>query len=194
MSHFIRLMKSWLKLMFWSKMSTKKVQTIDPLFVAVAELSESVSDLNTRARYLGAKASAAGASVGKAGSAYAVGKIASKLFRKRQEKIRRSFMSKFLNTLVIGAASGAAAAISSLLKKVKPLRLVLMRRLPHSKKISLTKTKWWKKLTTTKIWQLIPSKTTKQNLKMVISPLDDLTKAVQKEQLKLLNLQKIALN
>ena len=36
----------------------EKVQTIDPLFVAVAELSESVSDLNTEARYLGAKASA----------------------------------------------------------------------------------------------------------------------------------------
>lgn len=29
----------------------EKVQTIDPLFVAVAELSESVSDLNTEARY-----------------------------------------------------------------------------------------------------------------------------------------------
>ena len=59
---------------------------IDPLFVAVAELSESVSDLNTEARYIGAKASAAGASVGKAGSAYAVGKIASKLFRKKDKK------------------------------------------------------------------------------------------------------------
>ena len=70
----------------------EKVQTIDPLFVAVAELSESVSDLNTEARYLGAKASAAGASVGKAGSAFAIGKVASKLFgKKEQEKIRRSF-------------------------------------------------------------------------------------------------------
>ena len=73
MSHFIRLMKSWLKLLFWSKMSTEKFKPIDPLFVAVAELSESVSDLNTEAPLPGAKASAAGASVGKAGSAYAVG-------------------------------------------------------------------------------------------------------------------------
>ncbi len=48
---------------------------IDPLFVAVAELSESVSDLNTEARYAVLKAkSAAGASVGKAGSAFAIGK------------------------------------------------------------------------------------------------------------------------
>ena len=64
----------------------EKVQTIDPLFVAVAELSESVSDLNTEARYLGAKASAAGASVGKAGSAFAIGKVASKLFGKKDKK------------------------------------------------------------------------------------------------------------
>ena len=92
----------------------EKVQTIDPLFVAVAELSESVSDLNTEARYLGAKASAAGASVGKAGSAFAIGKVASKLFgKKRQEKNkgRVFFMSKFFKTpLIIGVASGAAAA------------------------------------------------------------------------------------
>ena len=56
------------------------------LFVAVAELSESVSDLNTEARYLGAKASAAGASVGKACSAFAIGKVASKLFGKKDKK------------------------------------------------------------------------------------------------------------
>ena len=49
----------------------EKVQTIDPLFVA---------------RYLGAKASAAGASVGKAGSAFAIGKVASKLFGKKDKK------------------------------------------------------------------------------------------------------------
>ena len=48
----------------------EKVQTIDPLFVAVAELSES----------------AAGASVGKAGSAFAIGKVASKLFGKKDKK------------------------------------------------------------------------------------------------------------
>ena len=52
----------------------EKVQTIDPLFVAVAELSESVSDLNTEAR------------VGKAGSAFAIGKVASKLFGKKDKK------------------------------------------------------------------------------------------------------------
>ena len=64
----------------------EKIQTIDPLFVAVADLSESVSDLNTRARHLAAKASAAGASVGKAGSAFAIGKVASKLFGKKDKK------------------------------------------------------------------------------------------------------------
>ena len=63
-----------------------EIQTIDPLFVAVADLSESVSDLNTRARHLAAKASAAGASVGKAGSAFAIGKVASKLFGKKDKK------------------------------------------------------------------------------------------------------------
>ena len=60
-------------------------------FVAVAELSESVSDLNTEARYLGAKASAAGASVGKAGSAFAIGKVASKLFSKKTRKNKEVF-------------------------------------------------------------------------------------------------------
>ena len=72
-------------------MLMKNVQTIDPLFVAVAELSESVSDLNTEARYLGAKASAAGASVGKAGSAFAIGKVASKLFGKKTRKNKEVF-------------------------------------------------------------------------------------------------------
>ena len=100
----------------------EKVQTIDPLFVAVAELSESVSDLNTEARYLGAKASAAGASVGKAGSAFAIGKGCFKTIGKKTRKIRRSFMSKFLNTLIIGAASGAAAAYFFTTEKGKAVK------------------------------------------------------------------------
>ena len=49
-------------------------------------------------------------------------------------------MSKFLNTLIIGAASGAAAGISLQLKKVKLLKHVLMKKSLHSKKIqSLSK-------------------------------------------------------
>ena len=64
----------------------QKVRRSHALCVAVADLSESVSDLNTRARHLAAKASAAGASVGKAGSAFAIGKVASKLFGKKDKK------------------------------------------------------------------------------------------------------------
>ncbi len=51
-------------------------------------------------------------------------------------------MSKFLNTLIIGAASGAQQRISLQLKKVKQLKHVLMRKSLHSKKIlKLTKIK-----------------------------------------------------
>ncbi|MGT2948294.1 DUF948 domain-containing protein [Streptococcus devriesei] len=60
-----------------------KVETIDPLFTAIADLSESVSDLNQQARYFGQKASNATSNVGKAGAAYTVGKVASKLFKKK---------------------------------------------------------------------------------------------------------------
>lgn len=50
-------------------------------------------------------------------------------------------MSKFLNTLIIGAASGAAAAYFFTTEKVKRLKHVLMKSL-HSKKIlKLTKIK-----------------------------------------------------
>ena len=51
-------------------------------------------------------------------------------------------MSKFLNTLIIGAASGAAAAYFFTTEKVKRLKHVLMRKSLHSKKIlKLTKIK-----------------------------------------------------
>lgn len=60
-----------------------KVETIDPLFTAIADLSESVSDLNKQARYFGQKANNAASSAGKAGAAYTIGKVASKLFRKK---------------------------------------------------------------------------------------------------------------
>ena len=63
-----------------------KVSTIDPLFVAVAELSETVSDLNAQARNITQKATQASANVSKAGAAFAVGKVASKLFRKKGEE------------------------------------------------------------------------------------------------------------
>ena len=62
-----------------------KVSTIDPLFVAVADLSESVSDLNAQARRLSQKATQATSNVGKASAAYAIGKVASKLLKKETE-------------------------------------------------------------------------------------------------------------
>ena len=63
-----------------------KVATIDPLFTAVADLSTSVSDLNYQAREFGQKAASFSASAGKAGTAYTVGKVASKLFGKKKGK------------------------------------------------------------------------------------------------------------
>lgn len=63
-----------------------KVATIDPLFVAIADLSESVSDLNFQARHFGQKASSATNNVTKAGKVALVGKMASKVFGKKGEK------------------------------------------------------------------------------------------------------------
>ncbi|MDY4035533.1 MAG: DUF948 domain-containing protein [Streptococcus dysgalactiae] len=63
-----------------------KVATIDPLFVAIADLSESVSDLNLQARHFGQKASSATNNVTKAGKVALVGKMASKVFGKKGEK------------------------------------------------------------------------------------------------------------
>ncbi|MCR8967193.1 DUF948 domain-containing protein [Streptococcus zalophi] len=59
-----------------------KVATIDPLFTAVAELSESVSDLNTQARTFGQKATDASSNVSHVSKAYTVAKIAKKIFKK----------------------------------------------------------------------------------------------------------------
>ncbi|HHJ4947027.1 TPA: DUF948 domain-containing protein [Streptococcus pyogenes] len=63
-----------------------KVATIDPLFVAIADLSESLSDLNSQARHFGQKATNATGNVSKAGKLALVGKVASKVFGKKGEK------------------------------------------------------------------------------------------------------------
>ncbi|AXQ79065.1 DUF948 domain-containing protein [Streptococcus chenjunshii] len=60
-----------------------KVATIDPLFTAIADLSESVSDLNSQARNFGHKATATASTVSKAGTAFTIGRFASKLFRRK---------------------------------------------------------------------------------------------------------------
>ena len=58
-----------------------KVATIDPLFTAVADLSESVSDLNDQARQLSVKAVSAGEKTVKASIGLKAIKMASKLFK-----------------------------------------------------------------------------------------------------------------
>ena len=59
----------------------QKVATIDPLFTAVADLSESVSDLNDQARQLSVKAVSAGGKTVKASIGLKAIKMASKLFK-----------------------------------------------------------------------------------------------------------------
>lgn len=59
-----------------------KVATIDPLFVAIADLSESVSDLNAEARVLSKKAASAGKNTVKASSALSALSLVNKLFKK----------------------------------------------------------------------------------------------------------------
>lgn len=59
-----------------------KVATIDPLFVAIADLSESVSDLNTEARVLSKKAATAGKNTVKTSTALSTLNLVSKLFKK----------------------------------------------------------------------------------------------------------------
>lgn len=59
-----------------------KVATIDPLFVAIADLSESVSDLNTEARVLSKKAATAGKNTVKTSTALSAVSLVSKLFKK----------------------------------------------------------------------------------------------------------------
>lgn len=62
-----------------------KIATIDPLFVAIADLSESVSDLNIKARHIGQKTSGVRSTLGTAGKSYIAGKIGSKLFKKKKQ-------------------------------------------------------------------------------------------------------------
>ena len=59
----------------------QKVATIDPLFTAVADLSESVSDLNDQARQLSVKAVSAGGKTVKTSIGLKAIKMASKLFK-----------------------------------------------------------------------------------------------------------------
>ena len=59
----------------------QKVAKIDPLFTAVADLSESVSDLNDQARQLSVKAVSAGGKTVKASIGLKAIKMASKLFK-----------------------------------------------------------------------------------------------------------------
>lgn len=63
-----------------------KMSVITPLFETIAELSETVSDLNTQVRSLSQRATQASSNVSKVGAVFAVGKVASKLFRKKGEK------------------------------------------------------------------------------------------------------------
>lgn len=58
-----------------------KVNTIDPVFSTLADLSVSVADLNQQARKFTNKASSGTATIGKVGTAVSVGKVATKLFR-----------------------------------------------------------------------------------------------------------------
>ena len=59
----------------------QKVATIDPLFTAVADLSESVLDLNDQDRQLSVKAVSAGGKTVKASIGLKAIKMASKLFK-----------------------------------------------------------------------------------------------------------------
>ena len=59
----------------------QKVATIDPLFTAEADLSESVSDLNDQARQLSVKAVSAGGKTVKASIGLKAIQMASKLFK-----------------------------------------------------------------------------------------------------------------
>ena len=61
---------------------SQKVATIDPLFTAVADLSESVSDLNVQARTLSKKAVSAGKGTVKTTAGLSALRFASKLFKK----------------------------------------------------------------------------------------------------------------
>ena len=79
-------------------------------------------------------------------------------------------MSKFLNTLIIGAASGAAAAYFFTTEKGKAVKSRIDEEIASFKEDPKAyQNQVVEKASTTKIWQSILSKTTKQNLKMVKS-------------------------
>ena len=59
----------------------QKVATIDPLFTAVADLSESVSDLNDQARQISKKAVVVGGKTVKASVGLKAARMAMKLFK-----------------------------------------------------------------------------------------------------------------
>jgi uncharacterized protein YoxC len=59
-----------------------KVAAIDPVFDAIGELGESVSDLNTSTRNLASKVTAGAANAGKVTVAAKVGKAALNLLKK----------------------------------------------------------------------------------------------------------------
>ncbi|MGT2935786.1 DUF948 domain-containing protein [Streptococcus castoreus] len=63
-----------------------KLATIAPLFVAIADLSESVSDLNLQARQFGQKATSATSNMTKVGKVALISKIVSTLFGRKGEK------------------------------------------------------------------------------------------------------------
>ena len=61
-----------------------KVETIDPLFTAVADLSQSVSDLNTTSRNLAGKVGGVSKNAAKASVAGKVGATTMRFFRDRK--------------------------------------------------------------------------------------------------------------
>ena len=76
-------------------------------------------------------------------------------------------MSKFLNTLIIGAASGAATAYFFTTEKGKAVKTRIDEEIASFKEDPKAyQNQVVEKLATTKIWQSILSKTIKQNLKM----------------------------
>ncbi len=60
-----------------------KVETLNPLFTAVADLSVSVSDLNASARGLTSKAASAGKTTAKVGGSLSAINVVSSLFKKK---------------------------------------------------------------------------------------------------------------
>ena len=79
-------------------------------------------------------------------------------------------MSKFLNTLIIGAASGAAAAYFFTTEKGKAVKARIDEEIASFKEDPKAyQNQVVEKASDYKIWQSILSKTIKQNLKMATS-------------------------